>query len=354
MPADRSRQNSLPAHRQAEQWIARCCFRLRLGQFLKTCADWLAVYLLCFGTAVLFVKLALPRFWPHVLWLAVGAIPVAILAWWVSRQGAFTKSESIAVLDSRLRAGGLLMTLSEAPDELWQERLPHLDSLWRASLPEFRPLRFVRQTVFPAAFLLAVCLLPEREVIAAPSLHNTAGTRATAELQELLEQMDDLKILEQEEKDELRSEIKKLVEETKQAPLTHEKWETVDALQSMMRMRVDRADATLSRARNSLARLERASKSLTETEMQEAFEELQKDVRDALSKMDRDGVFDQLSPQLQSDLKRLLKDGQLKLPGDAQDREQLLDELAEFLDEESERLDRLQEACDRCGKPGGT
>ncbi|MFP6765098.1 MAG: hypothetical protein VB858_15830, partial [Planctomycetaceae bacterium] len=253
-----------------------------------------------------------------------------------------------------LQASGLLMTLAETPDEEWQERLPHLESLWRAGLPEFWPLRFVRQTFFPAAFLLIVCLLPGRSLKADPALRNTAGTRATAELQELLEQMDELKILEQDEQEKLRNEIEKLVEETEQTPLTHEKWETVDALQSMMRMRVDKADAHLSRARNSLSALQREAASGTPLQMQEATEEFGKDVREALSRMERDGIFDQLSPQLRSQLERLRKDGQFKLPGNPQDRQQLLDELADFLEEESDRLSKLQKPCTRCGKPGGT
>lgn len=342
------------AHRQADRWIENCWMRLRLGQFMKTAADWLAVYLFCFGAAILIVKLALPQFWPHVLWLGLGTIPVAGFAWWLSGRDMFSRTESIAILDSRLHAGGLLMTLAESPNDQWLERLPHLESLWQASLPQFWPLRFAKQTAFPAVFLMGVCLVPEREVEAAPALKNTAGTKAAAELEELLEQLDELEILEEEEEKELRDEIQKLVEETRQTPLTHEKWETVDALESMMRMRADTADANLSKAQESLAALQRASKADAKLMTQESVEQLAKDVKEALEKLAKSGAFNKLSPQLREQLERLMKSGQFELPDDPEARQKMLDELSEFLDQESDKLSKLHEKCENCGKPGGT
>lgn len=348
------KQKPQAAHRHADRWIDRCWFRLRLGQFLKTGADWLAVYLFCFGAAILTVKLVLPQFWPHVLWLALGTIPVTVMAWWLSGRDVFSRTESIALLDSRLQAGGLLMTLAETPNEEWHERLPHLESLWKASLPQFWPLRFAKQTAFPAAFLLGVCLVPEREIEAAPAQLNTAGTRAASELEELLEQLDELEILEEEEEKDLREEIEKLVEETKQTPLTHEKWETVDALEAMMRMRADAADANLSKAQDSVAALQRASKADAPMLSQEAIEQLSKDIKEALEKMAKSGAFNNLSPELRKQLQKLMKNGQFDLPGDPGERQKLLDELGDFLDKESDKLSKLREKCENCGKPGGT
>ena len=348
------KQKPQAAHRHADRWIDRCWFRLRLGQFLKTGADWLAVYFFCFGAAILTVKLALPQFWPKVLWLALGTIPVTFLAWWLSGRDVFSRTESIALLDSRLQAGGLLMTLAEAPDDEWYERLPHLESLWKASLPQFWPLRFVKQTAFPAAFLLGVCLVPEREIEAATAEMNTAGTQAAAELEELLEKLDKMKILEEEEEQELREEIEKLVEETKQTPLTHEKWETVDALEAMMRMRADATDAKLSKAQDSVAALQRASKSDAQMLSQESIEQLSKDIKDAIEKLAKSGAFNNLSPELREQLQKLMKNGQFDLPGDPAERQKLLDELGDVLDKESDKLSRLHEKCENCGKPGGT
>ena len=104
----------------AEVWIARCWTRLRFGQFLTSAADWLAIYLFVLGSAVLITKLAVPTFWPHVLWLAVGAVPVAFAAWCVSGRELFSRTESVALLDNRLEAGGLLMSLCEAPGGQWE------------------------------------------------------------------------------------------------------------------------------------------------------------------------------------------------------------------------------------------
>lgn len=352
--ADAQKHTPQAAHRHAERWIDRCWFRLRLGHFLKTGADWLAVYLFCFGAVILTVKLAFPQFWPNVLWLALGTVPVTVMAWWFSGRDVFSRTESIALLDSRLQAGGLLMTLAEAPDDEWQDRLPHLESLWRASLPQFWPLRFAKQTAFPAAFLLGVCLVPEREIEAAPAQLNTAGTQAATQLEEMLEQLDELEILEEEEAKELREEIEKLVEETKQTPLTHEKWETVDALEAMMRMRADTADANLSKAQDSVAALKRASEADAPALSQESIEQLSRDIKEALEKMARSGAFNNLSPELREQLQKLMKNGQFDLPGDPAERQKMLDELSDFLDKESDKLSKLREKCEDCGKPGGT
>ena len=163
-----------------------------------------------------------------------------------------------------------------------------------------------------------------------------------------------MEILEEEEAQELREEIKKLVEETKQTPLTHEKWETVDALEAMMRMRADATDAKLSNAQDSVAALQRASKSDAQMLSQESIEQLSKDIKAAIEKLAKSGAFNNLSPELREQLQKLMKNGQFDLPDDPAERQKLLDELGDFLDKESDKLSRLHEKCENCGKPGGT
>src|ERR1700733_4850915 len=80
-------------------WISRQRRRLSLGTFLEIFADALAVFLLGFGTAVLLVKLGRPQWWPHVAWLAAGLLPVAWLAWRVSRRRQISRSQAVAMLD---------------------------------------------------------------------------------------------------------------------------------------------------------------------------------------------------------------------------------------------------------------
>lgn len=333
----------------AEVWIARCWKRLRFGQFLTSAADWLAVYLFVLGSAVLITKLAMPEFWPNVLWLVSGAVPVAFAAWWISGRELFSRTESVALLDNRLEAGGLLMTLCEAPDELWEERLPQFETLWKTSLPQYRPVRFARQMAGPFVFVLAACLVPLREVDAAPTLKNTAGEQATSQLQELLTELEKSDVLEEEEKQELEEEIAKLVEETKETPLTHEKWETVDALQDRMRMRVETTAAELVTAQQSLAALKNAADGDFAKLSIESMEMLSKDVLETLQKMADKGAFDNVPKNLKDQLQRLMKNsngnGKFQLPKAPKELSELLNELDGFLQSESKKLSELRSKC---------
>jgi len=333
----------------AELWIARCWKRLRFGQFLTSAADWLAVYLFVLGSAVLITKLAAPEFWPNVLWLVSGAGPVAFAAWWISGRELFSRTESVALLDNRLEAGGLLMTLCEAPDELWEERLPQLETLWKTSLPQYRPVRFARQMAGPFVFVLAACLVPLREVEAAPTLKNTAGEQATSQLQELLTELEKSDVLEEEEKQELEDEIARLVEETKDTPLTHEKWETVDALQERMRMRVETTAAELVTAQQSLAALKNAVDGDFAKLSIESMDMLSKDVLEMMQKMADKGAFDNVPKKLKDQLQRLMKNsgsnGKFQLPKDPKELSELLDSLDGFLQNESKKLSELRSKC---------
>ena len=328
----------------AELWIARCWRRLRFGQFLTSAADWLAVYLFVLGSAVLMTKLAVPEFWPNVLWLVSGAAPVAFVAWWISGRELFSRTESVALLDNRLEAGGLLMTLCEAPDELWEERLPQLETLWKNSLPQYRPVRFARQMAGPFVFVLAACLVPLREIEAAPTLRNTAGEQATSQLQELLTELEKSDVLEEEEKQELEDEIAKLVEETKETPLTHEKWETVDALQERMRMRVETTAAELATA---LAALKNAADGDFSSLDIDSMEMLSKEVLETLQKMADKGAFDNMPRDLKDQLQRLMKNssGGFQLPKDPSELSETLDSLNDFLEGESKKLSELRSKC---------
>ncbi|MGZ0170292.1 MAG: hypothetical protein ACKVHE_12110 [Planctomycetales bacterium] len=336
-----------PSKPNAELWIARCWKRLRFGQFLTSAADWLAVYLFVLGSAVLITKLAMPDFWPNVLWLVAGAVPVAFAAWWISGRELFSRTESVALLDNRLEAGGLLMTLCEAPDDLWEERLPQLETLWKTSLPQYRPVRFARQMAGPFVFVLAACLVPLREVEASPTLKNTAGEQATSQLQELLTELEKSDVLEEEEKQELEGEIAKLVEETKDTPLTHEKWETVDALRERMRMRVETTAAELVTAQQALASLKNAADGDFSTLSMESMEMLSKDVLEMLQKMADKGAFDNMPRDLKDQLQRLTKNGTsgFQLPKDPAELSEMLDGLGDFLEGESKKLSELRSKC---------
>jgi hypothetical protein len=334
-------KNSAPIN--ADEWIARCWRRLRFGQFLKNAADALTIYLFLFGTTVLVVKLAAPQFWPHVLWMGLGAVPVAGAAWWFSGKEKFSRSESVAILDQRMNAGGLLMTLAESPHEQWQESLPQFNSIWKDCLPQLWPMRFLRHIVLPAVFVGGVFLIPVRQIQAKQKgTPNITAQEATGQLQELLSNLSDGSVLDEAEQQQLKDEIEKLIKETKNAPLTHEKWETVDALRDRMRMRVDTAAATVGKASDALAQLAKALKSDGSQVLPESVERLQKDVAEGLKKLAKAGNFKRLSPELREQLERLMKDENFEIPDELLD-EELMQELQDFLDEEADRLAEMRQ-----------
>jgi hypothetical protein len=329
-----------------DRWITRHLRRLHFGQFLQRAAEWMAVYLFAFGSLVLVVKLFLPGLWPQVLWLGLGAIPVTIAAWIVSRRGRFTRGESVAMLDRSLDAGGLLMTLCEAPHAEWEARLPHVERAWKNGMPRIRPRRFASYLALPVMFAIGVCFIPLRDLSARP-LTRTVGRQATAELEELLNVMDEEQVLDEQEEQQLREEIAKLARETEEAPLTHESWETVDALEQRLRMQMADSLAMADQASAAAQLLAEVAAGNAPAMSPERQEELEGDVLEMLQRMQHNGTTPgTMSPQMQQLLQRLMRNSEgTRLPQDGAERQQLLDELREMLQHEQQRLAEARQRC---------
>ncbi len=339
-----------------DHWIDRHLRRLHFGQFLQRAVEWLTVYLFCFGTTVLVVKLTAPELWPQVLWVAFGAVPVTLLAWWTSRTGRFTRSESVAILDRSLGAGGLLMTLTEAPDEDWETHLPQVERRWRESLPRIRPKRFAASLAMPLLFTIGACFVPLREVTANPVVKGTAGQQATTELENLLEALEEAQVLDEQEEQTLRDAIEKLQAETEDAPLTHEKWETVDTLEQRMRLQLEEVSVGVAQAAQAAAILAKAGEGENGEMSAERLADLEEDLVETLRKMSKNGSLSAGAGSLsKSDLERLMKSGQLQLPEDPVERAKLLSELSDVLQQEADKLSELRGECkdgqcQNCGK----
>ncbi|HLJ12157.1 MAG TPA: hypothetical protein VKU82_13270 [Planctomycetaceae bacterium] len=332
-----------------ERWVDRYAARVRLGEFLRRAAETAAAFLFGFGSAVLIVKLLAPWAWPNVLWSALGVIPAGGLAWWLARRGERFRWESVARLDSALRSGGLLMMLSEVPDDDWSGALPQLEQAWRQAIPRVRPRRFAGMLALPLLFAAGACFVPLREGTSAIALRNTVGQQAAAELVELLDKIDEQKVLDEQEREQVREEIEKIAEETRDTPLTHEKWETVDALRERMKIRVESAAMIASQASEAAALLSESHLGDPARELSmERTDELENALGESLQKMTKSGACSRASQSLQSDLARLMKTGKLKLPREANERQKTLAELNEFLDEESKKLSELRKKCSSC------
>lgn len=321
-----------------DRWVERHQRRMAFGLFLERAADWLVGFFFVFGTAVLVVKLLAPGLWPNVLWIALAVLPVSVAAWLLSRRNRYTRRESVAMLDRRLDAGGLLMTLSEAPDDQWSEQLPRMESIWSNSIPKVRPVRFAKNLWLPLLFALGSCFVPLREANTEPVLPNMVGKQASQELEELLALLEEADVLDEKEEEQLREEIEKLAEQTEDTPLTHEKWETVDALRERMQMRLDEAARTVEKGYEAALTLAKAAAGDGPELSSERRMELEQDVLDALRKLAKNGAFSGKSAALRDQLQRLAKTGEFKLPTDLQS----MDELKEFLDQEAAKLAELR------------
>lgn len=334
-----------------DRWITRHLRRLRMGQFLQRAGEWLAGFLILFGMVVLLTRRLVPALWPHVLWLSVAAVPAALFAWWLSRRGAFTRGESVALLDRSLGAGGLLMSLTEVPDAEWHRHLPQLEDRWRESLPRFRPRRFASCVALPLVFAIAVCFVPLRRIESnelPPPV--TAGQLAAERLEQLLAAVQQADTLTEKEEEALSEEIHKLVEEARRTPLTHEKWETVDALEQRMRMELTKAQLgteKLSAAASLLAQaLSGAGPPLTEDQLRELEDELLDTLLEQPESSPAAAGAAGTSAR-QALLQKLTKGGTAKasLPRDPAEREQLLTELQQLLEAEQVKLSELRKLC---------
>lgn len=343
-------------------WIRRFQSRILIGEFLQRAANALAVFLFVFGTIVLAVRLAAPWMWPHVLWLALGAVPVSIGVWCVAQRQQQSRRETLAMLDQRLNAGGLLMTLDERPDQEWSEQLPQLQSLWRNAIPRVAPKRFASYIATPLLFSVAACFVPLREVQATQVAPQAVAQSATQQLDELKESLAKEELLEEEEQKQIEDAVEKLQNESSQTPLTHENWETVDALREKMQLRVDEATARTSKSMEALEQLTSANEGENQSLTAEEREQLEKDAEEAIEEFVKKnqaekkvGAGKQGKPQsaLAEKLQKLMKNGRAKLPGDPQERKELLEQLKQELEKEKQKLSELRSKCKSCGKCNG-
>src|SRR5258708_4591028 len=128
---------------------------------------------------------------------------------------------------------------SGLPGEEWEKALAQLEQAWKQAIPRIRPKRFTSFLALALLFAVGACFVPLREGFSAIILRNTVGQQAAQELEALLNSMDKEQVLDDEEKKELQEEIKKIAEETRETPLTHEKWEAVDACRDRMKVRLE-------------------------------------------------------------------------------------------------------------------
>ena len=337
-----------------ERWLERLSFRLHMGLFLKSAVDRVVLFCLCFGATILFAKMFFPASFPMIWWLGLGAIPVLWFAYRSSRKLPFSESESTALLDRRMGAGGLLMTIMESPDDQWEKQLPVAESVWKRALPAWRPWRTLKHLAVPVLFVVAVCFLPNRIIESLTTQPSVISADQINQLQEMLDELDENDILTEDEKEALEKEIAKLAEETMYQPLTHENWETVDALKDQMNREVTSRENKLNQAASAAAALERAldSDESVSDKQKSTLEELLNELNNqADGSHSSNSAGDQSSDQanesgqqgLQDKLAELSKNGQVQLPSNASELKKALEELKEYIKNESQKVGDCRE-----------
>jgi len=331
----------------SQRWIRRHWSRLQLGQFLGVCADYLAASLLALGCAILLVKLFIPALWPHALWLFALAIVAPLLAWRKVRSRPYTLTEAAALLDRKLRAGGLLMTLSEAPDGDWQQHLPQIERLWQDSLARIRPKRFASLVTVPLAFAIATCFIPLRESTPVQATPRKVSEQTTDELEAILKTLEEADVLEEEQKEELKKEIEKFAEETKDQPLTHEQWETADSLKQQMQMSWEKNERSMEAASSALDELMStlANGGEVSSDQIEQLEQALGENLQSLARKAAQGDTPGMSDELRKALENMAQNGKFNLPKDAEARQKALQDLKERLKKEAEKLAKKRSEC---------
>ena len=333
-----------------QRWLRRLQLRLQMGVFLKQLVDWLVVFLLVAGVAILCIKLFWPHLWPNGAWLFAGAAPLFAAAWYYSSLRRFGDRQSVALLDRSINAGGLLMSLSETPDEQWESRLPAAESVWQKAIPAWRPWRAVKHLLIPVAFVAISCILTPRTIQSLVVQQSTISENEIAKLNDMLKELDENDVLQEEEREELLREIEKLASETRYQPLTHENWETVDALKQKMDLELASRENLLSQAASALAALERAM------EQGENSDQQKQSLQEILDKLGIDGKTPGQSENQNDANGNQSGKGEgsnMKLPDDLKDLQTSLGDLADFIDREIKKIKQC-EGCPNCGKPGGT
>ena len=332
-------------------WIRRHVRRLEFGRYLNRLSEFLGLFCLAFGMLILGSKIFLPQWWPNILWLGLSCVPLGVLACLWKRRRPFTAADSVVFLDNRLGSGGLLMTLYETSDRQWDEFVPQADALWREALPRFQSTRYLKRLGVPLAFAAICCLIPLRAVPQISQSRNMLSAKAAADLEQLLELVEKQQLLDQQQVEQLRKEIEEFARKTAQRPLTHENWETVDALREKLGLQLETAARQIQQGQAAAQAAHEASQASTEALDADRLAEWESAIREALKQIPGD---QQASGGLPSELQELLKqaqtNGQFQLPPDLQEHAQALKQLAEFLESEAEKLDSMRPGTE----PGGS
>lgn len=329
-----------------ELWINRHHRRLAFGLFLERAGEWLAVFLLLFGAAVLTAKLFLPDFWPEVLWLLTLVVPILLLAGRFAMKASFSRTESVALLDRQLKAGGLVMALAESDDPAWHGKLPKTPELWRRKLPAIWPVRFFRLVGWPAVFVLGALLIPLRNPQSSMGFSPAVGQQATRQLDNMIGLLEASRVLSPEETTELKQVVELLSKETESAPLTSEKWETIDHLRKTLTEKLTTDETTLAQASAIVSKVLETDNGQLEELLSNNNVDFAK-VSEVLKTLNDKGALPEMAASLGPEVEELLAEGQKQLAEDPKLRARVFGQLQSLLQDRALDLEKVRSQFER-------
>jgi hypothetical protein len=317
--------------------LRRLSRRLAIGLFLDVWPVWAVASLLASGLVVLICRMFFPGAAPHLYWLWLAPVLIALPAVAICVIRAYRPAEVIALADWLSGGQGMLLTLLERNDPAWAGS-PLVASASKFTLPRLRPWRKLA-TLPPAVMFLALALwLPQRNPAQGASAvladDMAADLKATVVV---LKQQD---LITPEEEKKLEEEIDRIQRAAKER-VDASSWEAADALREKVAAGLaDKQDA-VKWAEDSLARFAAAGQAGGSPDSQVRANPAE--LTAALEKLARSGLL----AGAPADLQGLLKGG--KLPTDPEALRRLAASLSAHLANTKGRLDGVA----RLGKATG-
>ncbi len=172
------------------------------------------------------------------------------------------------------------------------------------------------------------------------------GQQATRQLDTMIDLLEVSRVLSPEETAELKEVVKVLSEETETAPLTSERWETIDHLRKTLTEKLAEDETALAQANLVVSKLLEADNGELEELLSAHKLDLGK-VSEVLKSLNEKGVLKNLPAELGPEFGELLAQGQTQLAQNPELRQQVFGQLQSLMENRSLDLQKVRSQFDR-------
>lgn len=308
-------------------------------------------YALGWGVVALVVRVLAEGATAWLWWGGLGLVGVWLAAGWLAKKQVPTEKQTLALFDRENKLGGLLMVGGAAGAEAWTPQA----AVARVPAVRWRGGPTGGALALATVFVLAAMLVPIPGPAAADSALDVS--RSIAEMQEQVEVLEEEKILESPEADQVRDAMKRIGDEAK-GDDPSKTWEALDHLAEQIEQAADEASELAQRRMDEAAgaealaeALKQGGEALSPERLGEAMSTLSELMEAAAGAPTLDGI--ELPKGLLEALSQSGLDASMLDP-------EMLRELSEAMDgrqaELQEMLDSLMEAglCEGTGSGDGS